>query len=69
MDALLLLHTCPHPLNSALEYPRKPVQLQLGKSGPVSADDFCRNSRPENGRGFANTEQYRQCAQHPARRR
>ncbi len=69
MDALLLLHTCPHPLNSALEYPRKPVQLQLGKSGPVSADDFCRNFRPENGRGFANTEQYRQCAQHPARRR
>jgi uncharacterized protein len=68
MDALVLLHTCPHPLNSAPEYPRKPVQLQLGTSGPVPADDFCRNSRPENGRGFANTEQYLQCARHAAGR-
>jgi uncharacterized protein len=66
MDALLLLHTCPHPLNPAREYPRRPVQVQLSKAGPVPADDFCRNSRPENGRGFANTEQYRQCADTPA---
>jgi urea carboxylase-associated protein 2 len=66
MDALVLLHTCPHPLNPAREYPRHPVHAQLSKSGAVPADDFCRNSRPENGRGFANTEHYRQCAQHPA---
>ena len=25
MDALVLLHTCPHPLNPAPRYPRKPV--------------------------------------------
>jgi len=67
MDALVLLHTCPHPLNLAGEYPRHPVQVRLFKSGAVPADDFCRNSRPENGRGFANTEHYRQCAGQPAR--
>jgi uncharacterized protein len=67
MDALVLLHTCPHPLDPAHEYPRHPVQVQLAKCGAVPADDFCRNSRPENGRGFANTEQYRLGAQHPVR--
>lgn len=63
MDALVLLHTCPHPLNPARAYPRKAVHAQLGQAASVPADDYCRNSRPENGRGFANTEQYRQCAQ------
>jgi uncharacterized protein len=64
MDALVLLHTCPHPLDPARDYPRHPVQVQLSKGGPVPADDLCRNSRPENGRGFTNTEQYRHCAHH-----
>jgi urea carboxylase-associated protein 2 len=62
MDALVLLHTCPHPLNPAPQYPRKPVHLLLANSPPVGADDYCRNFRPENGRGFTNTEIYRQCA-------
>jgi uncharacterized protein len=66
MDALVLLHTCPHPLNPAREYPRHAVQVQLAKTGAVPADDYCRNSRPENGRGFSNTEQYRLCARHSA---
>jgi urea carboxylase-associated protein 2 len=65
MDTLVLMHTCPHPLNPAREYPRGPVQVHLSKGAAVTADDFCRNSRAENGRGFANTEQYRQCAHHP----
>jgi uncharacterized protein len=59
MDTLVLLHTCPHPLNPAAQYPRKPVVLQLSKAAPVAKDDFCMNSRPENGRGFANTDLYR----------
>ena len=58
MNSLVLLHTCPHPLNPATEYPRNPVTLQLSEAEPVTADDFCRNSRPENQRGFANTELY-----------
>jgi urea carboxylase-associated protein 2 len=61
METLVLLHTCPHPLNSASEYPRKPVKISLGKAAPVGADDFCKNSRPENIRGFANTDLYRLC--------
>jgi urea carboxylase-associated protein 2 len=59
MDTLVLMHTCPHPLNTAPAYPRKPVGIRLGKAQPVAADDFCRNSRPENLRGFANTDLYR----------
>jgi uncharacterized protein len=62
MDTLVLLHTCPHPLNPAAEYPRAPVRIQLRKSAPVQKDDFCRNFCPENIRGFENTELYRQCA-------
>jgi urea carboxylase-associated protein 2 len=64
MDTLVLLHTCPHPLNPAAEYPRAPVTMQLRRSEPVRADDLCRNSRPENARGFENTELYLQCACH-----
>lgn len=62
MDTLVLLHTCPHPLNGAPEYPYKAVGLRLSKAAPVAADDYCRNFRPENQRGFQNTEIYRQCA-------
>ena len=61
MDTLVLLHTCPHPLNTAKEYPRKPVQVALSKAAAVTADDFCMNSRPENRRGFANTDLYKLC--------
>jgi urea carboxylase-associated protein 2 len=59
MDSLVLLHTCPHPLDTARHYPRHAVTLQFSQAQPVSADDFCMNSRPENGRGFANTELYK----------
>jgi hypothetical protein len=48
-------------LNSSAQYPRNPVALQLSKAAPVADDDFCRNFRPENVRGFANTELYRHC--------
>lgn len=65
MDTLVLLHTCPHPLNPALEYPRAPIGLQLRQSAPVQDDDACRNFCPENARGFANTEFYRQSAPRP----
>lgn len=61
MDTLVLMHTCPHPLNLAAEYPCKPVEVTLSKAAPVVADDFCMNSRPENVRGFANTALYKLC--------
>jgi hypothetical protein len=58
MDTLVILHTCPHPMNPAPEYPRKPIGYQIRKAEPVSADDFCMNSRPENIRGFQNNAIY-----------
>jgi len=56
MDTLVLLHTCPHPLNPAKEYPRKPVMYQVRQAEPVQEDDYCKNMRPENQRGFANND-------------
>ena len=58
MDTLVVFHTCPHPMNPATEYPKKPVTYQISEAAPVSKDDFCRNSREENQRGFKNTEHY-----------
>jgi len=61
MDTLVLLHTCPHPLNPAAEYLRKPVVYQLLKAEKVAVDDYCRTYRPENGRGFENNRIYHLC--------
>jgi urea carboxylase-associated protein 2 len=61
MDTLVLMHTCPHPLNPAAEYPRAPVTVQILDADPVGEDDFCRNFRPENARGFANNRLYHLC--------
>ena len=58
MDTLVLMHTCPHPLNTATEFPRKPVLCEIFKADPVGDDDFCRNFRPENQRGFENNRLY-----------
>jgi hypothetical protein len=58
MDTLVLLHSCPHPLNTAEQYPYKPVQLELGEADPVADDDYCMNFRPENKRGFQNNRIY-----------
>ncbi len=58
MDTLVLLHTCPHPLDHSADYPRKNIQLELGVAEPMTDDDFCKNFRPENGRGFQNNSLY-----------
>lgn len=54
MDTLVLMHTCPHPLSTAKEYPHKPVGYQLIQSAAVANDDFCLNACEENRRGFEN---------------
>jgi urea carboxylase-associated protein 2 len=56
MDTLVLLHTCPHPLSTAKEYPRKPVSYEIVQASAVSDDDYCLNYRAENQRGFKNNE-------------
>ena len=58
MDTLVVLHTCPHPLNTAAEYPRQPVQLELFPAPPLDEADPCLNHCPENQRGFANNALY-----------
>lgn len=58
MDTLVLLHTCPHPLNPAAEYPRKPIRYEIRQATAISADDTCLNSRTENQRGFENNRIY-----------
>lgn len=58
MDTLVVMHACPHPLNSSEQYPFKPVKIELGEAAPVSDDDYCMNFRPENQRGFMNNALY-----------
>jgi uncharacterized protein len=58
MDTLILMHACPHPLNTASSYPFKPVKIDLSKAEPLADDDFCKNFRPENQRGFQNNALY-----------
>lgn len=58
MDTLVILHTCPHPMDMSASYPQKKVQIELGIANPVTDDDFCKNFRPENGRGFQNNALY-----------
>lgn len=54
MDTLVLMHTCPHPLNPATAYPRHPVHLEITTGPPAAPDDPCRLSAAENARGFEN---------------
>lgn len=58
MNVLVILNTCQHPLDPNLKYQPKPVQLSIRSVATPAADDFCRLSRPENGRGFTLTERY-----------
>ncbi len=58
MNVLLVLSTAPHPLDPAPTYDPKAVKLTAWRSGTAGADDPCRLSCPENGRGFLNTERY-----------
>ncbi len=58
MNVLLILNSCPHPLDPSPRYAPKLVRLSVRRVPPPAADDACRVSRPENGRGFALTERY-----------
>ncbi len=58
MNTLVVLNTCVHPLDPSPVYSPKRVELTIFASPPPAPDDFCRNSRPENQRGFLLTERY-----------
>jgi urea carboxylase-associated protein 2 len=58
MDTLVVLSNTPHPLDPGTRYHPPSVELTISDGLPAPADDRCRLSRPENGRGFALTEAY-----------
>jgi urea carboxylase-associated protein 2 len=58
MDTLVVLSNTHHPLDPGTTYGPPPVELTIWNGEPAGADDRCRTSRPENGRGFALTEAY-----------
>ncbi len=56
MDTLVFLTALQHPLDPNPLYAPKPVQLSWHKVESDGISVLCRTSRPENGRGFHNTE-------------
>lgn len=58
MDTLAVFHTCPHPLNKAAQYPKKPVTYEFYESAPMAPGDICIDACGENQRGFKNTTLY-----------
>jgi urea carboxylase-associated protein 2 len=58
METLVVLSNTPHPLDPVTAYGPSPVALAIADGPPAAADDPCRLSRPENGRGFALTAAY-----------
>jgi len=58
MNVLVIINSCPHPLDPNPKYEPKTVHLSVRRVPAPAADDPCRVSRPENGRGFVLTERY-----------
>ena len=58
MDTLVLLHTCPHPLNPANVYPRQAVLFEVLHGAEASDGEDSRTPASENGRGLENNRLY-----------
>jgi len=58
MNVLVLLNTCPHPLDPRGTYAPKPVSLSINRVPAPRPDDPCRTQCRENARGFLLTEFY-----------
>ncbi len=58
MNTLVVLHTCPHPLDRSARYSPSPVHLSIRETATAGPDDPCRTACPENERGFTLTERY-----------
>ena len=56
MDTLVVLSALQHPMDPNPEYAPKPVQLSWSRVDSDGISVLCRSSRPENARGFHNTE-------------
>ena len=49
MNVLVILNSCPHPLDPNPNYAPRPIHLSLSRVAPPAADDACRVSRPKTG--------------------
>jgi urea carboxylase-associated protein 2 len=58
MNVLVVLDTCQHPLDPDLAYHPRSVGISISGVATPAPDDYCRMFRPENQRGFVNTERY-----------
>lgn len=58
MNLLVIIDSGQHPLDPNPKYAPKPIRFSVLKSAPAGPNDPCRLSRPENERGFINTERY-----------
>lgn len=58
MNLLVVLDTGQHPLDPNPKYAPRPVRFSITRADRPAADDPCRLSCSENGRGFLNTERY-----------
>lgn len=56
MDSLVVLTALQHPLDPNPQYAPRPVQLSWHQVASDGISVLCRSSRPENARGFHNTE-------------
>jgi uncharacterized protein len=56
MNVRVILSNTPHPLDPSPTYAPKPVELKVTRVPEPTLNDICRVFRPENGRGFQNTE-------------
>lgn len=61
MDTLVLMHTCPHPLNPAASYPRAPVAFEIREALPAAHDALAGAGVGENQRGRENNRIYHLC--------
>ncbi len=58
MDTLIVLNTCPHPLDSSSEYQPKPLKISVWEAGISPTENPAYHLRDENKRGFINTINY-----------
>lgn len=58
LDTLVVLNTCPHPLDPDPVYRPSDVRLEVFRTPLPGVDDPCRRSRPENERAFQNNANY-----------
>jgi urea carboxylase-associated protein 2 len=58
MNTLVVLSNTPHPLDPNSKYATRSVQIGVRWAEPVTTDDACKKSCPENERGFALTAAY-----------